>query len=570
MQPLRSSLSYYEAQQAIAVSAALTVRKMFGRMSNEFDSSWAKVAPTILETVNLARAAAVTTSLDQTAAVLAETGQAAAPFGTLNPQRFLVAAPNGQPVADVLGGAVTHAKVAVRDGASSAIALENSSKWLTGVVLTMLADTGRSVVGADIAQRKSITGYVRMLNAPSCPRCVILAGKWFRWNEGFQRHPRCDCRHIPGSEDATGDLRTDPYEYFFSQSEAEQDRVWGRVNARAVRDGGDIYRIVNLEARGLGTAKSAARYGTPSRTTLDDIYRTAGNRTNAIRMMEQEGFITGPQVRGGNVIGQREGFGALGRGGRARAASEAVLEARATGMRDPLNRYTMTEGERRLFDAKYRLDEARRTGNLPRSIGTNAADLYTRPQPITAAEMRTLEDALRNEVDKLGDAPDQVRRLAEDLGLFARNVTRKPLRDAVAGVGGSGGRIPPVNRVGGSGEFEPDENTWVHILMGDDKGGGHLSGRAMPGKTEFPASWTKATIADAIQAVQRPFIARGEAITAGVYEGIVSNVVVRVVIKEAPTGIRIDAVYPLRGDGVIRNTPTGADSVPLWSKDRRE
>lgn len=35
-------------------------------------------------------------------------------------------------------------------------------------------------------------GYVRMLTPPSsCDRCVILAGRWYRWNQGFERHPMC-------------------------------------------------------------------------------------------------------------------------------------------------------------------------------------------------------------------------------------------------------------------------------------------------------------------------------------------------------------------------------------------
>ena len=92
---------------------------------------------------------------------------------------------------------MTQAKVAVKSGLPIREALGQAERWLTGVTLTALADTARSVVGADIAQRTAIAGYVRMLNAPSCSRCIILAGKFFRWNEGFLRHPRCDCKHIP-------------------------------------------------------------------------------------------------------------------------------------------------------------------------------------------------------------------------------------------------------------------------------------------------------------------------------------------------------------------------------------
>src|SRR5690606_23965723 len=33
--------------------------------------------------------------------------------------------------------------------------------------------------------------YVRMLTPPSCSRCTVLAGRWYRKNAGFARHPGC-------------------------------------------------------------------------------------------------------------------------------------------------------------------------------------------------------------------------------------------------------------------------------------------------------------------------------------------------------------------------------------------
>lgn len=347
--------------------------------------------------------------------VLAETNQVAPPAGLIVPAAFVASAPDGRDMGSLLDEAPIRARVAVASGASAAEARAVAGRWLTGTLLTVMADTGRSVVGADIAQRPALTGYVRMLNPPSCSRCVILAGKWFRWNQGFQRHPRCDCRHIPASESMAGDLTTDPYAYFNSLSKDVQEKTFGRSEARAIRDGADIYRVENTRLRGLGTAKGNLRFGTPSRMTVDDIYRVAGTRTNAIRLMTREGYITGPQTAGGNILGVREGFGQLGKGGAARAASDAALEARATGVRDPLNRYTMTAAERRLYDANYRLTQARTTGLWPESVGTNSASI--RPRPVTASDLATLENALATEVAKLPNATDSVRRLAGLLGL---------------------------------------------------------------------------------------------------------------------------------------------------------
>jgi hypothetical protein len=133
------------------------------------------------------------------------------------------------------------------------------------IVLTQLADVTRaaSLLGSTV--RPAVTGYVRMLETPSCSRCVILAGKFYRRNTGFQRHPKCDCRHIPSSEDVAGDLRTDPAGYFDSLSKAEQDRVFTNAGAEVIRNGADIGQVVNARA-GMSTAQQALR-GPGSRIT---------------------------------------------------------------------------------------------------------------------------------------------------------------------------------------------------------------------------------------------------------------------------------------------------------------
>jgi len=413
----QAAANYYRQQQQLAAVTASAAAKLWGRVGNEFDSGWARVRPQVLSVVQAGRLAAANSSVAFTPAVLAETGQVADPVGELVPAAFILSAPDGRDMGKLLDETVVRAKVGVQSGVVPSVARAQAGSWLTGTLLTVLADTGRSVVSADIAQRPTLSGYVRMLNPPSCSRCVVLAGKWFRWNEGFLRHPRCDCRHIPASEDLAGDLTTDPYKYFHSLSTEMQTATFGRIEARAIRDGADIYRVENIRVRGLATAKGKLRYGTPSRRTVDDIYRTAGTRTNAIKMMQDEGFITGPQTRGGNILGTGEGFGQLGKGGQAKAATEAVTAARAAGVRDPLNRYTMTAAERRLYDANYRLREARATGNFPRSIGANSADKFTRPVPITPKQLATLERDLQNELKKLANAPASVKRLAKLLGL---------------------------------------------------------------------------------------------------------------------------------------------------------
>lgn len=163
----------------------------------------------------------------------------------------------------------------------------------------VIADTFRQSQLAAMATRRHVTGYVRMLNPPSCSRCVILAGKnyntldgiqfhqvgsdWVReraHGEGFQRHPLCDCVMIPASEDVAGDLTTDPRVYFDSLGAAEQVATFGKAGAEAIRLGADIGKVVNAR-RGMSKAQV---FGSKQWTTLAGTSRRGSfGRINAQR-----------------------------------------------------------------------------------------------------------------------------------------------------------------------------------------------------------------------------------------------------------------------------------------------
>lgn len=410
----------YQRQQAISATTAAAVGKLWRGMDDDFDQSWSSIRPAVVSMVAAGRRAAVTSAVPYTDALLAETGQVHAAVGVLAPAAFLSSAPDGREMGSLLDESVVKAKVAVGAGATVGEALAQSGRWLSMATLSTLADTRRMVYQADIVQRPTLTGYVRMLNMPSCDRCIMLAGKWFRWNEGFQRHPRCDCTHIPGAENVVGDARTDPYKAFESMSGDEQERVFGRSEARAIREGADIYAVVNQSVRKLPTANSA----------IDRIFRTAGTRSNAIRMLREQGFVLdrgqvvvprSPGVRtDAQVLAAGRGRGAVTIGGQTVTTGRASrFDAVATGERNPLNRSTMTAAERRLYDAHYRLQYARTTGTVPRSIGPSSADRFANIIPATPQRLAELERDLAREVAKLRErgTPESVRRLARALGL---------------------------------------------------------------------------------------------------------------------------------------------------------
>lgn len=149
---------------------------------------------------------------------------------------------------------------------------------------TAVQDAGRAAVSAGITARPTLTGYVRVLTPPSCARCAVQAGKWFKWNRGFQRHPRCDCIHQPASQADGG--TTDPV------AALRAGRVTGlsEANTKAILDGSDMTRIVN--SYGV-LASGQPRVLPGSRVMPESLYRIAGDdRDRAVELLQLAGFIT--------------------------------------------------------------------------------------------------------------------------------------------------------------------------------------------------------------------------------------------------------------------------------------
>lgn len=421
-----SSVEHYRTQQAIAVGAAQQAKRLWAGVRGDFDASWAAVRPAIIETVSAAQMVAASTGAAYVGAVVVQQGIDAAPVATVNPVAFAGWTSEGNDLDTLLTSAVTEAKTQVAAGASQRAALTAGGLVLEAAILDSVRSANRQAVSAGMTVRPALQGWVRMVNPPSCKFCIMLAGKWFRWNEGFQSHPHCDCRHIPSQEAAAGDLTVDPYAYFRSLDETAQNRIFGKRDAQAIRDGGDIYRVVNIRSRGLGTGRQARKYGTPMRATVDDIYARAATRQDAIRMLTEEGYVTGPQRAGGNIRGNENTNAALlarGRGrGTYRVGSEIVTTRRAaqydavlTGQRDPLNRATMTAGERRIYDDFYRAEQAL-LGRRARTIGGNSADRGTVFTSITEEEADVLRMTFIRRIERVRrNGSAQEKRIAERL-----------------------------------------------------------------------------------------------------------------------------------------------------------
>ncbi|WP_254407233.1 hypothetical protein [Streptomyces sp. GMY02] len=325
------ALRHYRSQQRIVRRAADRVQSLWRQLDpRDLDASWAAIAPLLTSAVADGQRDAAGQADGYVAAVLAADGADSEPEGTVSPAAFAGTAADGRPLRSLFYEPLIDVKWNRAQGVAARESLLSGLNALLRAAATEAADAGRTAAGASIAGNRTIQGYIRVVNPPACARCIILAGVEYGWNAGFQRHPRCDCVHMPATLIARGRHHRgafSPKAYFDSLSEREQARIFTRDGAQAVRDGASLASVVNAR-RGMYTADA---YGQRVRATRDsttrrgafyrqerqraiqrgliprsgrgfrlmtprllpeEIYRLAGSRAEAIAMLRRFGYLT--------------------------------------------------------------------------------------------------------------------------------------------------------------------------------------------------------------------------------------------------------------------------------------
>lgn len=284
------------AQAALARTTASAARTAWSRIDRlSIGGSWLRLLVEPLALLVAAQVQAAATADAYVTAALAAQGIAAEPAGTLRPQSLAGIASDGRRLDTLLYQPAIEALALIGAGATPAQALATGALRLDMIFRTQIADAGRIATGVGIAARPR-TGYIRLLTPPSCSRCAILAGKFYRWSMGFQRHPRCDCVHIPTTRGLADGLVSSPRAYFDSLTAAEQNRIFTNAGARAIRDGADMGQVVNAR-RGMrpgGTTIEATtrRGGAPrGRLMPEEIYRRARSREEALELLRRHRYL---------------------------------------------------------------------------------------------------------------------------------------------------------------------------------------------------------------------------------------------------------------------------------------
>lgn len=303
----QAALDHYRAGQQLSVVTIANARRLWQSMGGDFGAGWELIRPRLVQLLTSAQVSAASAAEPYVVEVLAETGQTARRVAAVNPFGLAGVAADGRPLPTLLDGALVATKGAVSRGATVSEALSVGGRWLDMAVHTAVRDADRAATSVAITARPEIQGYVRMVNPPACSRCIILAGRWYRYDAGFNRHERCDCSACPASEDVAGDLLTDPKVLFQSLSTEQQDSIFTAAGAKAIRDGADMNQVVNAR-RGLTVAgsrltttegttkrgfagKRMRANGQTVRLMPEAIAELARDRTEAIELLRSNGFL---------------------------------------------------------------------------------------------------------------------------------------------------------------------------------------------------------------------------------------------------------------------------------------
>lgn len=153
------------------------------------------------------------------------------------------------------------------------------------LVESLVQDAARAAESVAVTVRPRVQ-FVRYLNPPSCSRCAVLAGRVYRYSDGFLRHPNCDCIMLPATV-AAPDLVQDPAEL------AKQGLVTGlsKADLRALADGADFNQLVNVRRSQAGLRQAGRVLGRNGRPTPEAIYATTNSREEAIQALAAAGYV---------------------------------------------------------------------------------------------------------------------------------------------------------------------------------------------------------------------------------------------------------------------------------------
>jgi hypothetical protein len=265
--------AYGRSQQRAVIQTTVTMERLWKRLAAaDLSASWLQgLGAAMVRAVSAGQLVAASTGQPYIEAMVRMDGLSSdylEQAARVDARSFSGVAADGRTLDSLLYLPVVRTKTLIGGGLTVQEAMLAGQAQLLRMAASEVADAGRGAAGVAMVANRSVTGYVRTVRSGACARCAILAGRWYRWNADFQRHKRCQCYGTPATEARPG-RRTNPMSFFNGLSRAEQDRRFTIGGAEAIRNGADIYKVVNA-SRGVQTLDA---YGQKVVATLEGTTR---------------------------------------------------------------------------------------------------------------------------------------------------------------------------------------------------------------------------------------------------------------------------------------------------------
>ncbi|MGW9242587.1 VG15 protein [[Kitasatospora] papulosa] len=291
MSPSPEAVAHIEARRRLALATALATHRMWRQVDHgNLYQSWLGLAGNVLGIVMGGQLAAAQQTTPWLSALIGS-DEERPDTDTVVPQAFTGVDGAGRPLAGVLMAPIWTALRLVAQGRPLAQAMAAGQGLLDAIVATAVADAGRAADATAMTAKPAVTGYIRVVEAGACDRCIVLAGAEYQTDKAFLRHPRCHC----GMEPVTREHRpkpASPKDLVAQMSEAQRRKTFGEAGAKALSEGADLGQLVNAR-RGM---QSATVFGQKLQITTEGTTRRG---FAARRLATEKGFAKSPGSRNG-------------------------------------------------------------------------------------------------------------------------------------------------------------------------------------------------------------------------------------------------------------------------------
>lgn len=235
-----------ELSERVARKAARLWRSI---QTSNIDAGWDSIAPQLEQLVTKGQLSAATMAPRYTAAAFA-TQDMDASSGQIIPQAFTGATLEGRAVTPELYSAATTTKTLIGRGVGVGAAFQVGTGLMSLLASQMVRDAGNMADKVSSVKRGTVQ-MARVLSPGACSRCAILAGAG-NFTKHFERHPSCRCTTVPirSGEPVPDGIFDSAGAYFNSLTDAEQNRIFTKSGAEAIRLGASETSVVNAR-RGM-------------------------------------------------------------------------------------------------------------------------------------------------------------------------------------------------------------------------------------------------------------------------------------------------------------------------------